>query len=119
MADVKERIKVAQKWITTSETDVFDDNVPESKFRYVLKVVLTGDQQSTRVAHILKKTETGSYTVLIPNISVPAPGYQEIPEGPLNPDAPIFPLEGGTNLAGKVDGNSISMTVWYFDDEVA
>ena len=114
--EIRDRLKFEQKWITTTETDVFDSNVPESRIRYVVKIVLTGDQVTTRVAEILKKLENGTYKTFIPNINVAAPEKKEIPEGSYDIEDPIMKLEGGTNIAGKVSGNSISMTVVYWDN---
>lgn len=112
-----ERLKFAQKWVGTATTDVFE-TVPERKFRYVLKVVATGDQVSTRVLDIYKKEEDGTYTPFLVNVNIAAPELKEIPAGPPDFDRPLLALEGGTSLAGKVSGNSISLTVIYYDSEV-
>jgi len=116
--EIWERLKYEQKWITTSNTDIFSSDVDERKIRYIVKIILTGDQNTTRVAEISKKLETGSYDVFLPNINVAAPEYKEIPEGSYDIENPILSLEGGTNLAGKVSGNSISMTVIYWDNDI-
>ena len=116
--EIWDRLKYEQKWIKTTNTDIFGSNVPESKIRYIVKIILTGDQNTTRIAEISKKLETGSYDTFIPNINVVASQYREIPEGSYDIENPILTLEGGTNLAGKVSGNSISMTVIYWDNDI-
>lgn len=115
---IRQRLKFAQRQVTTTITDIFGSNVPESKIRYVVKIIVTGDQVTTRVLTLYKKKEDGTYEVFVPNISVPAPGYKEIPEGGISLEDPILTLEGGTNIAGRVDGNSLSVTVVYWDNDV-
>lgn len=115
---IRDRLKVKQKWITTSPTNIFNDDVPEGKIRYIVKIVLTGDQQSTRIVDIYKVKEDDTLENWILNITLGAPEYKEIPEGSYDIENPIKVLEGGTNLAAKVSGNSISMTVWYWDNDI-
>jgi hypothetical protein len=116
--EIRDRLKYEQKWITTSNTNIFASDVDEYKIRYIVKIILTGDQSTTRVAEISKKLEAGSYDTFIPNINVVASEKKEIPEGSYDIEDPIITLEGGTNLAGKVSGNSISMTVIYWDNDI-
>jgi len=116
--EIRDRLKYEQKWITTSNTNIFASDVDEYKIRYIVKIILTGDQSTTRVAEISKKLEAGSYDTFIPNINVVASEKKEIPEGSYDIEDPITTLEGGTNLAGKVSGNSISMTVIYWDNDI-
>jgi len=116
--EIRDRLKYEQKWITTSNTNIFASDVDEYKIRYIVKIILIGDQSTTRVAEISKKLEAGSYDTFIPNINVVASEKKEIPEGSYDIEDPIITLEGGTNLAGKVSGNSISMTVIYWDNDI-
>jgi len=115
---IRQKIRHKQKWIGTTYTKVFDSNVPESKLRYVVKIIITGDQSSTRVLNLYKVKEDGSYEDFIPNINVAAPEYKEIPEGSYDIENPIITLEGGTNLAGMIaSGNTLSITVIYWDND--
>ena len=112
--DIREKLKFAQKWITTTTTDIFSSNVPEDTMRYIIKLIITGDQVTTRVVEIKKKKEDGTYVTIIPNITVAATETEEIPKFH-DLESPIITLEGGTNLAGVVSGNSVSVTVIYWD----
>lgn len=115
--EIRERLKPAQKWIETAVTNVFATAVEERKMRYVVKLIVTGDGQSTRVLDLYKVEEDGSLTPFILNVNVAAPEKKEIPEI-MDLESPILVLEGGTNLAGKVSGNSVSLTAIYWDDTV-
>ena len=113
---VIERLKTEAAHIGTSETDIFSSDVPESKFRYVVKVILMGDGAADRVVDIYKKKEDGTYEKKIPMIHVASTEVLEL--GSDNPENPLLVLEGGTNLAGKVNaGTGISLAVIYWDDE--
>jgi len=113
--ELREKLESAQKWVTTTETDIFSSNVAESKVRYIVKIIVTGDRQAARALNLYKKEESGSYSSFIENVNVEAPQKVEIPEI-MRLDAPILRLEGGTNLAGKVSGNSLAVTVLYYDE---
>jgi len=112
---IRERLKYKQKWVTTSITDIFDSDVSENKFRHIVKVIICGDGQADRTLTLYKKKEDGSYEVIIENLHVAAPEVKEIPQGVYDIEDPIITLEGGTNLAGKVSGNSLSVTAIYWD----
>jgi len=111
----KVKIRHGQKWVTTSKTDILSD-VPAGKVRYIVKVIATGDQQATRVLNLYWKDRDGNYHPFILNISVAAPEKKEIPEGGIDIKSPILGMEAGENIAGEVSGNSLSVTVLYWDD---
>lgn len=115
---IRDRLRDVTKWITTAKTDIFTDNVPESKIRYIVKIIINGDQQASRVLNLYKKEEDGTYTPFIVNINVEAPEYKEIPKSSYDIENPIKTLEGGTNFAGDVSGNSIAVTVIYWDNDI-
>ena len=115
--EILEKLKVVSKHITTSETDIFDSNVPESKFRYIVKIILPGDQVADRTVDIFKKEEDGTYTKKFAMIPVASTDITEL--GSDNPEHPILVLEGGTNLAAKVNaGTGITLSAVYWDDEI-
>ena len=115
--EILERLRVKSKHVTTTETDIFDSNVAESKFRYIVKVILPGDSSSDRTVDIFKKEENGTYTKKF--AMIPVPSAEVIELGSDNPEHPILVLEGGTNLAAKVNaGTGITLSVIYWDDEV-
>jgi len=112
---IRERLRYKQKWVTTSITNIFDSNVPEDKLRNIVKIIICGDGQADRTLTLYKRKEDGSYEVIIENIHVAAPEVKELPSGYYDIEYPLIVLEGGTNLAGKVSGNSLSVTVIYWD----
>ena len=111
-----EKLKHATAWVTTTTTNIFSSDVPNRKIRYILKIIITGDQVTSRVLDLYKVKRDNTTEDFIKNINVAAPAYIEIPQGEYDPRKPILVLEGGTNLAGKVSGNSVSVTVIYYDD---
>ncbi len=113
---MKEEIRYAHKWVTTDLADIFASDVPDKKIRYVLKIIITGDQQAARVIDLYKRKRDDTTAPFVLNVNVEAPEYKEIPQGVYDPEKPILVLEGGTNLAAKVSGNSLSVTVVYRDD---
>jgi len=114
---IRDRLRHLTKWVTTDKTDIFSDIVPENKMRYIVKIIVNGDQQASRVLNLYKKEEDGTYTPFILNINVEAPEYKEIPKE-YDVENPIKTLEGGTNFAGDVSGNSLAVTTVYWDNEV-
>lgn len=114
-AELRERVQTEQKWITTSRTDLFN-SVPERKIRYVVAIVMSGDS-AVRRARIEKLEEDGTtYTAKFDKVPVPADDIQVL--GNYNIEDPLMVLEGGTKLVGSVDGNSISVTTIYYDDDI-
>jgi len=115
---ILERLKTEAKAIGTTITDVFSSNVPESKMRYIVSIVIMGDGEASRVVDIYKKEEDGSYTLKFPMIPVAPADVRQLPQSGYDVMNPIMVLEGGTNLAGKVDaGAGVSLTVIFWDDE--
>jgi len=114
--EIRDRLKVESTWVTTTRTALFD-TVPEDRFRYVISIWIDGDMQATRVVTIEKLKEDGSYEVKWSHIPVAPADTKQIPEGSYDIEDPVISLEGGTRLYGTVDGNSINITVTYWDSE--
>lgn len=115
---IRNKLNHVVTWVTTSKTDIFPAPVEPRKIRYIVKVIVNGDQQASRVLNLYKKEADGTYTPFILNINVEAPEYKEIPKGSYDIENPIKTLEGGTNFAGDVSGNSLAVTVIFWDDTV-
>jgi hypothetical protein len=110
---ILERLKTEAKVVGTTTTDFFSSNVPESKMRYVVSIFIMGDGVASRVVDIYKKEEDGTYTPKFPMIPVAPADVKQLPQSGYD-----VVLEGGTNLAGKVDaGAGVSLAVIYWDDE--
>jgi len=114
---IRERIRIANQWITTSRTDIFSSAVHEGKFRFIIQIRLTGDQSAARTVDIEKKEEDSTYTSKFSNIPVAQTGNVEIPTD-YDVEQPVLVLHGGSNLTMKVSGNSLQAMVSYWDDEI-
>ena len=117
--EIRQRLRFAGKWVAATTTDIFSSDVPESKMRYVVKIILVGDRVSTRAVTLYRKKEDGTYEELLPGVTVKAPEYKEIPSCGYDIESPILTLEGGTNLAGKeLTGVSVYVGVVYWDNDI-
>jgi len=115
----KQELQTEAKVIGTSITDLFDSNVSEHKMRYLVSIMLLGDGVASRVVDIYKKEEDGTYTPKFPMIPLAPADSPTIPKCGFDLENPILVLEGGTNLAGKVNaGAGVSLVLSYYDDEI-
>ena len=116
---IMEILQTEAKVVGTSDTDIISSNVPEKTFRYIVRIDLIGDGVASRTVDIKYKDESGNYTTKFPMIPVPPADVRQIPQGSWDIENPILVLEGGTNLAGKVNaGAGVSLVVTWWDDEV-
>lgn len=115
--EIRQRIRVQDRWITETRTAIFSSAVPESRFRYIIQMRFNGDQQQNRVVDIEKLEEGATYTMKFSDISVAPAATVPIPEN-YDIEQPILVLQGGSNLYGTCPGNSIQAMVNYWDDEI-
>lgn len=116
---IMEKLQTYAKAVGTTDTDIFSSNVPEKAIRYIVRIDLIGDGVASRTVDIKKKNEDGTYTTKFPMVPVAPADVRQIPQGSWSVLDPILVLEGGTNLAGKVNaGAGVSLVVTYYDDEV-
>jgi len=114
---IRERLQTDSVWVTTSRTALFA-TVAERYIRYVVALLINGDQQQKRSVKIEKLEEDGSYTVKFSDIHVAPADNVQIPEGAYDIEDIILSCEGGTRLYGTVSGNSVNLTVVYWDNDV-
>ncbi len=88
--------------------------------RYVVRIDLQGNAaQSIQSANIEKlETDGVTFTMKWSRLPVLGNAVLQIPQGAYDIEDPIISVEGGANLYGQVDGNSVNCTVTYWDNEI-
>ena len=119
--EIRERLKTVEQWVTTSWTAV-GDAVDDDAFRYIVAIWINGDMQATRTIQFSKLAKGGTVptnlSALWSPIPIPPSDFKQIPQGVYSIEDPVAVLEGGTRLYAKVDGNSVNVTVNYWDTEL-
>ena len=119
--EIRERLKTVEQWVTTSWTAI-GNAVSDDKFRYVIAIWINGDMQATRTIEFAKLAKGGSVPTNLSTLWSPIPiapaDFRQIPQGGYSIEDPVTVLEGGTRLYARVDGNSINVTVNYWDTGV-
>lgn len=113
----KDKIKFAKKNATSSYVNFFSSDVPDDRRRYILKFMIKGTGSADTLT-IAKVERDDSQTEFFDKY-VNANTNIETPTGAPDPEKPLLVLEGGTNLALKSGGQAISVTVIYYDNEIA
>lgn len=126
--EIWERIRVKSVWLTEQRTPLFastDDHMggtvalptlTERYIRYIVSLLFQGNAIVAQSGSIEKYEEAGTYTMKWSDIQIAPASMPQIPEGSYSLEDPIISIEGGTNLYGHVNGNSINLTVTYWDD---
>jgi len=116
--EIRERLKTVEQWVTTSWTAI-GGTVDDDKFRYIIAIWINGDMQATRTIEFSKLAKGGAVPTNLSSLWSPIPiapaDFRQIPQGGYSIEDPITRLEGGTRLYAKVDGNSVNVTVNYWD----
>jgi len=119
--EIRERLKTVEQWVTTSWTAI-GNAVSDDKFRYVIAIWINGDMQATRTIEFAKLAKGGSVPTNLSTLWSPIPiapaDFRQIPQGGYSIEDPVTVLEGGTRLYARVDGNSVNVTVNYWDTGV-
>ena len=119
--EIRERLKTVEQWVTTSWTAI-GNAVSDDKFRYVIAIWINGDMQATRTIEFAKLAKGGNVPTNLSTLWSPIPiapaDFRQIPQGGYSIEDPVTSLEGGTRLYAKVDGNSVNVTVNYWDTGV-
>jgi len=113
---IRQKLRVANVTIGTSDTDLFSSNVPENKMRNIVLIMIIGDGSASTTVDIEKKGEDGTYTVKIPSVPIAPADIQPIPPSGFSIEDPVIVLEGGTNLAFKAASGSPKAAVVYWDE---
>jgi len=119
--EIRERLKTVEQWVTTSWTAI-GGAVSDDEFRYIVAIWINGDMQATRTIEFAKLAKGGSVPTNLSTLWSPIPiapaDFRQIPQGGYSIEDPVTVLEGGTRLYARVDGNSINVTVNYWDTGV-
>jgi len=133
---IRDRIRVKSVWLKTTRTPFFtaeDEHVEnvtdpltatlvpvlsERYTRYIVSLLFQGNAVAHTSGKVEKYEEDGTYTVKWSDIQIAPAAMPQIPEGSYSIEDPIISLEGGTNLYGHVSGNSINLTITYWDSEI-
>jgi len=131
---IRERLRVRSVWVGTARTPLFpyldaggavDEHmagsaaVPtlvERYLRFVISLLFQGNAIVHQSMKIEKLDENGVYHVKWPDLQIAPAAMPQIPEGSYDIENPVIVLEGGTNLYGQVNGNSIAVTLTYWDN---
>jgi len=134
--EIWDRIRVKSVWLYQTRTAFFTDEdehidsvtdpitaasvpvVSEEYTRYIISLLFQGNAVQAQSAKIEKYKEDGTYEVKWSDIQIQPAAMPQIPEGAYDIENPIISLEGGSNLYGHVNGNSINLTVTYWDSDV-
>jgi hypothetical protein len=119
--EIREKLKTVEAQVTTDWTAI-GGAVDDDAFRYIVALWINGDMQATRTIAFSKLAKGGTVPTNLSALWDPIPiapaDFRQIPMGSYSIEDPIAVLEGGTRLYGKVDGNSVSVTINYWDSEI-
>lgn len=128
--EIRERIRVKSVWLGVTRTAFFastDEHMggtaaipilTEEFMRYIVSLLFQGNAIVAQSGSVEKYEEDGTYTMKWSDIQIQPAQMPQIPDGAYSLEDPIISMEGGTNLYGHVNGNSINLTITYWDDEI-
>ena len=130
---IRDRLRVKSLWITPQNTRVAfwvigeehmqaaANQLLQRYIRYVVSMLPQGNPgQADSVLMIEKLHSDGvTFTTKWSDIVVEAGVFpHQIPEGAHDLENPVISVSGGENLYGTVSGNSINLTVTYWDNDI-
>lgn len=128
--EIWERIRCKSVWLFPANTPIFVGgeehmnpvaigNTLKDRFqRYIIMFLFQGDAKVAHSANISKLLASGAFTVKFSDVQVQPAAMPQIPNGGMSIEDPFLSLEANTGLYGQVDGNSLNLTVVYWDDDV-
>lgn len=131
--EIWDRIRVKSVWLMPTRTPFFvageehmkaTNHLQEQYRRYIVCLLFQGNAITAQSAKLEQlgddadPTLNASFTMKWSDIQIQPSAMPQIPDGAYSITDPIISLEGGTNLYGTVNGNSINATVTYWDSEV-
>lgn len=126
--EIWNRVRVKSVWLGITRTPFWvageahmaaaAATLAERITRYVVCMLFQGNAIIGQSGSVEKLEEDGTYTMKWSDIQIAPAAMPQIPEGSFSLTDPIIVLEGGTNLYGHVNGNSINLTVTYWDSEI-
>lgn len=132
--EIWDRIRVKSVWLMPTRTPFFvageehmkaaSNHLQEQYRRYIVYLLFQGNAIAAQSANVEKlgddadPTLDASFTMKWSDIQIQPSAMPQIPDGAYSITDPIISLEGGTNLYGRVNGNSINLSIIYWDSEV-
>jgi hypothetical protein len=122
-----ERIRIKSVWLQPVRTPFFTAAeehmmagpvLRENYMRYIVMLLFQGNAVVAQSGNIEKYHEDGTFEVVISDVQIQPAAMPQIPQGAPQIDSPFMSIEGGTNLYGTVNGNSINVSVVYWDNEI-
>lgn len=127
---IRDRLRVKSTWLMPARVPFFintDEHMTgtiaapvltERFTRYIVCLLFQGNAIVHQSARIDRYNENGTFEVKWSDVQIAPAAMPQIPEGAYDIENPIISMEGGTNLYGHVNGNSINLTVTYWDNDV-
>lgn len=130
--EIWERIRTKSVWLTPALTPIFlageehmypvalgvGNRLRDQFMRYVTLFLFQGDAVVHHSGSIQKLEVNNTFTVKISDVQIAPAAMPQIPNGGHSIEDPILSLEGNTGLYGQVNGNSVNLTVIWWDDDV-
>jgi len=129
--EIWERLRTKSVWLFPTNTPIFlageehmnpailGVNTLSDRFiRYIVMLLFQGDGTAARSANISKLEAAGTYTVKLSDVQVQPASMPQIPNGSMSIEDPFLSIEGNCGLYGQVSGNSLNLTIVWWDDDV-
>lgn len=126
--EIWDRIRCKSVWIFPARTPIWIaaeehmhptlNVLAERMRRYIIMLLFQGNAIVATTASIEHLREDGVYVMKFSDIQIQPSAMPQIPAGGLDIESPFLTIEGGTNLYGQVNGNSINLTVVSWDSDI-
>jgi len=126
--EIWDRLRIKSVWLMPARTPFWEageehmhataDTLAERFRRYIVFLLFQGNATAAQSAAIEKLLEDGTYVMKFSDVQIQPSAMPQIPQGAPQIDSPFMSVEGGTNLYGHVNGNSINLTVCYWDSNI-
>ena len=128
--EIWDRLRMKSVWLMPARTPFFvageehmlaagaADTLAEQYMRYIVMLLFQGNAIVAQSANIEQIDEDGNYDMKISDVQIQPAAMPQIPNGGYSITDPIMAIEGGTNLYGRVNGNSINLSIIYWDNEL-
>jgi len=115
---IKERLRITNVTIVTIAglTGNAWSSIPECKTRYVVAIILVGDDTVSRTVDISTVDDAGTATVIFDDVPIEPNNTESFPKGDFDAMSPLLSVEGGGNLRFQADGGSPTATVVWYDE---
>lgn len=131
--EIWDRIRTKSVWLFPAMTPIFvageehmypvalglGNTLRDQFMRYVTLLLFQGDALVHHSASIQKlEADRVTFTVKFSDVQIAPAAMPQIPNGGHSIEDPILTVEGSTGLYGQVNGNSVNLTIVWWDDDV-